>query len=257
MNAITFQSPGEILFSIGPLQIYWYGAMIALAFIGGFSVVIHAAKQQGISTDRITDLSTMLLVCGIVCARLYYVLFDWEYFSAHPAEIIMTRNGGLSIHGVIIGCFIALMVYTKIHKLNLLQYTDIYAYGLIIGQAIGRWGNFFNSEAYGSPTTLPVRVFIPGEGYCHPTFLYESVWNLIVFALLYFVIGKRFKGQFGYVTCGYLILYSAGRFFIEGLRLDNIYTAFGLHIAQYASLVLAMAGVLGLIMLSFKQWKKS
>lgn len=252
---LTLQSPGEILFNIGPVSVYWYGVIIATAFLAGLAVVLHAAKEQNIDRDRIINLSALLLIAGILCSRLYYVIFKWDYFSEHLNEIFMTWQGGLSIHGVIIGCFIVLLVYTKIYKLNLLQYTDLYVYGLVLGQAIGRWGNFFNSEAYGGLTDLPVRVYIPDVGYCHPTFLYESVWNLVVFFILFFVIRKRFRHKYGVITCSYLILYSSGRYFIEGLRLDNIYTIFGMHIAQFTSLALIAAGILGLVVIYFKRCK--
>ncbi|OGI00372.1 MAG: prolipoprotein diacylglyceryl transferase [Candidatus Melainabacteria bacterium GWF2_37_15] len=250
---ITLQSPGEILFNIGPAAVHWYGVMIAAGFLIGLIVVLHAAKEQNIDQNRIFDLSALLMICGIIFARLYYVIFDWDYFSGHLNEIFMTWQGGLSIHGVIIGGFFAMMAYTRFNKLNFLQYTDLYAYGLIIGQVIGRWGNFFNTEAFGGPTNLPIRVFIPEYGYCHPTFLYESIWNLIVFIILFYIIRKHPRYKYGAVTCGYFVLYSAGRFFIEGLRLDNIYSFAGLHIAQFVSLILIIAGILGLIMLYFKR----
>jgi len=250
---ITLQSPGEIFFSIGPITVYWYGVMIATAFLTGLTVVLHSAKKQDISQDRVMNLSALLLVGGVVFARLYYVVFKWDYFSQHPAKILMTWEGGLSIHGVIIGCFLLLLVYTHINKLNLLQYTDLFAPGLILGQAIGRWGNFFNSEAYGGLTDWPIRVFIPGFGLAHPTFLYESVWNLTVFVILFFILRKRFSGKFGVITCSYLILYSLGRFIIEGLRIDNIYTILGLHIAEFTSLLLIIAGISGLIVIYFKR----
>ncbi len=247
MESITFQSPGEILFSIGPVTVYWYGVIIAAAFLAGLGVTLHSAKKQNIDTDSIINLSALLLICGILAARLYYVIFKRDYFSGHLNEIFMVWQGGLSIHGVIIGCFLMLLVYTGIKKLNLFQYTDLFAPGLILGQAIGRWGNFFNSEAYGTLTDFFIRVYIPGFGYAHPTFLYESVWNLIVFFILFFILRKRFQDKYGVTTCSYLVLYSLGRFFIEGLRVDNIYTVFGLHIAQFVSLILIAAGILGLV----------
>ncbi len=250
---ITLQSPGEILFSLGPVTVYWYGVIIAVAFLAGLVVVLHSAKEQNISQDRIINLSALLLAGGVIFSRLYYVGFKWDYFSTHPTEILMTWKGGLSIHGVIIGCFLILMGYTYIQKLNLLQYTDLFSPSLILGQSIGRWGNFFNSEAHGALTDWPVRVYIEGFGYAHPTFLYESVWNLLVFIILFFFIRKCFRHKYGVITCSYLILYSLGRFFIEGLRVDNIYTIFGLHIAEFTSLLLITAGVLGLVVIYYKR----
>lgn len=148
-----------------------------------------------------------------------------------------------------------MIAYTRIKKVSLLRYTDLLASPLILGQAVGRWGNFFNSEAYGGLTNLPVRVFIPGQGYCHPTFLYESIWNLLVFSILFFVLRKRFQDKPGVVTCGYFILYSLGRFFIESLRQDNIYSFFGMHLAQAVSLAMLIAGIIGLIVIYFSHAK--
>lgn len=250
---ITLQSPGEILFTIGPVTVYWYGVIIATAFLAALGVVLHIAKQEEIEQERIINLSALLLIGGLISARLYYVIFQWDYFSRRPAEILMTWEGGLSIHGVIIGCFLILAVYAGIKKHNLLQLTDLFAYGLILGQAIGRWGNFFNSEAYGSLTDWPIRVYIEGFGYAHPTFLYESIWNLLVFAVLFFILRKTAKGKAGVITCSYLILYSTGRFFIEGLRQDNIYTILNMHIAELTSLVLIFAGILGLVVINSKR----
>ncbi len=254
--ALIFKSPGQILLGIGDLDIYWYGILIAAGFLAGLGITLHIAKQENIDPDSIINLATLLLVGGIVFARLYYVIFSRDYFFSHPAEIFMLWQGGLSIHGVIIGCFLLLLVYTGIKKLPLLKYTDLFACALPLGQAIGRWGNFFNSEAFGTPTEFALKVFIPlqnrpaqyvGYEYFHPTFFYESIWNLAVFLILFFLIRPRFKMINGVVTFSYLVLYSLGRFFIEGLRTDNIYSVLGLPIAQVVSMILIIAGVSGLI----------
>ena len=161
--ALTFKSPGGILFSAGFVEVHWYGVIIAAAFLAGLAVSVHIAKQEGMDSDRVINLATLLLVGGVVFARLYYVIFNWNYFSEHFMEIFMVWKGGLSIHGVIIGCFFLLLAYTGLKKLPLLKYTDIYACALPLGQALGRWGNFFNSEAFGTPTDLFLRVYIPFE----------------------------------------------------------------------------------------------
>lgn len=252
------KSPGSVAFHIGPLTIYWYGLIIALAFIAGLFITLSIAKKdypEDKTAEHVIDLSTLLLIGGIVFARLYYVFFNWNYYSQHLPEIFMTWRGGLSIHGVIVGSVLIMYFYTKQHNLSLLKYTDLFAYGMIFAQAIGRWGNFFNSEAFGYPTNLPWKVFIPVANrpaeyinyeYFHPAFLYESLWNIFVFIILITVARKFFKGKSGSITCSYLVLYSLGRFFIEGLRVDNIYIAFGLHIAQFISIVMFIAGVIGL-----------
>jgi len=252
VNIITLQSPGNILFSIGAINIHWYGIIIAIAFLAGLAVAVYIAKQENIDPDEIINLSALLLVAGVVFARLYYVIFNWNYFSKHIAEIFMLWQGGLSIHGVIIGCSAIFLVYAKVKKLPLFKYMSIFACALPLGQAIGRWGNFFNSEAFGMPTSLPLRVYIPPEfrpleyinhEFFHPTFLYESIWNLIVFLILFFFVRIRFKDYGGMVAFSYLILYSTGRYFIEAIRLDNIYSICGLHIAQFISLLLIAIGM--------------
>ncbi|HSA05903.1 MAG TPA: prolipoprotein diacylglyceryl transferase [Candidatus Gastranaerophilales bacterium] len=252
---ITFQSPGEVLFKLGGIDVHWYGIFIAAGFLIALGACLYAAKQEGFDLNEIIDLSTLLLVGTIIFARLYYVIFDWDYFHAHLAEIFMLWKGGLSIHGVIIGGVIILFLYTKFKKVSLFKYTDLFACALPLGQSIGRWGNFFNSEAFGIPTTLPLRVYIPLErrpvefleyNYFHPTFFYESLWNLVVFFILFFVLRHKFKAINGVTTFSYLILYSAGRFIIESLRTDNIYSILNLHIAQFISLILIITGIIGL-----------
>lgn len=251
------KSPGSIAFYIGSLPIYWYGIIIALAFLAGLFITLKITKKDypdDKTAEHIIDLSTFLLIGGIFFARLYYVLFNWNYYIQHPLETFMTWRGGLSIHGVIIGGILIIYLYTKKHKLSVLKYTDLCAYGLIFAQAIGRWGNFFNAEAFGNPTNLPWKLYIPPENrpfeyvnyeYFHPTFLYESLWNLFVFFILIFFARKNFKEKTGSITFTYLVLYSLGRFIIEGLRVDNIYSVFGIHIAQFASIILFLTGLIG------------
>lgn len=255
---ITFKSPGELVLKAGFLEIYWYGVIIAAAFLAGLGISLYIAEKQNINPDRIINMSIFLLAGGIVFARLYYVIFSWEYFAGNPLEIFMIWRGGLSIHGVIIGCFFLLWAYTKINSLSLFKYTDLFACALPLGQAIGRWGNFFNSEAFGVPTDFFIRVFIPlqkrpfeyiGQEYFHPTFFYESVWNLVVFLILFSLIRPKFIEKKGVLTLSYLVLYSIGRFFIEDLRTDNIFSIWGLHIAQFISLLLIITGIWGLIVI--------
>ena len=251
------KSPGAVAFHMGSLTIYWYGIIIAVAFLVGLFITLTIAKKdypEDKTQEHIIDLSTLLLIGGIVFARLYYVIFDWNYYSHHLPESFMTWRGGLSIHGVIVGGILIIYFYTKRHKLFLLKYTDLFAYGMIFAQAIGRWGNFFNSEAFGSPTDLPWKLYIPLANrpqeymnfeYFHPTFLYESLWNIVVFIILITVVRKFFKEKTGSITFSYLILYSLGRFVIEGLGIDNIYSVFGMHIAQFISIVIIAAGITG------------
>ena len=255
-----FKSPGPIALQIGHISIHWYGIIIAVAFLTGLIVTTHIAKKQGENHENITDLAIYLLIGSLVSARAYFVIFDWKYFAHNLSEIFMTWKGGLSIHGAIIGGFIVLLIYTGIKRLPLLKYADILSYGAILGQAIGRWGNFFNSEAFGSPTNLPWKLYIPLEKrpfgytqyqYFHPTFLYESLWDLFVFLVLYLILRKKFKDYNGAILFSYLILYSLGRFIIESIRIDSIYSVSGLPIAQLASIIGFLIGIIGLVTVVF------
>lgn len=252
---ITLKSPGEVFFRVDSFEIYWYGVMIALGFVVALGATLWAARREKIDPERVLNLSALLLIGGILCSRLYFVICDWKYFASHPAEIFLLRHGGLSIHGVIIGCFLILLAYTWLKKLSLLKYSDLFASTLPLGQAIGRWGNFFNAEAFGAPTNLPLSVYIPPEArpiqylsyeHFHPTFLYESIWNFLVFAVLFFVLRHKFGTGSGVITCSYLVLYSFGRFFIEILRVDSISNVAGLPVAQFISVILFSVGLFGL-----------
>ncbi len=260
-----FESPGNVAINIGTLNIYWYGIIIAISVLSGIFITLKVAKQASENQNTINhiyNLATISIITGIVFARLYYVLFNWDYFYCHPLEILMTWKGGMSIHGTILGSLVVFFLYTKINKLSFLKFTDLFAYGMIFAQSIGRWGNFFNSEAFGSPTNLPWKLFIPWHSrpmdyiqyeYFHPTFLYESIWNIFVFLILFFFIRPKKYIQKGTITFLYLILYSLGRFFIEELRLDNVYSIFGLHLAQIISIVLFLAGIFFLCKLYKKE----
>lgn len=262
---MILKSPGSIAFTIGPLIIHWYGIIIATAFITGLTVIIQIAKKQKENPERILDLATYLLIGGVIFARLYYVIFNWKCYNQHFLDIFKVWQGGLSIHGALLGGFLVLLVYAKIYKISLLKYADILSYGGVLGQAIGRWGNFFNSEAFGAPASnLPLKLYIPPEArplafsqynYFHPTFLYESIWDLLVFVILYFLLRKKFSGCNGAIFFSYLILYSSGRFIIESVRIDSINSVLGLPIAQFVSIILIITGITGLYFLNV--FKKS
>ena len=259
--AFQFQSPGPVIFEIGPLALRWYGLLIASAVLIGVSLSQYLAKRRGVNPDLLGDLTIWLVLTAIPSARIYYVLFQWQQYSQHPEDIIAVWKGGIAIHGAIIGGTIATLIFAKVNKISFWQLTDLVAPSLILGQAIGRWGNFFNSEAFGSPTDVPWKLYIPPANrpleylnydYFHPTFLYESVWNIGVFIILLFLFFRGLKGRnrikVGTLTFVYLIGYSIGRFWIEGLRTDSL--MFGsLRIAQIISLVAIALGILGLIWL--------
>ena len=253
-----FTSPGPIVVKLGPIVIRWYGLLIASAVLLGVSLSQYLAKRRYVNPDLISDLSIWLVVGAIPAARLYYVLFQWSEYSQHPERIIAIWQGGIAIHGAIIGGIIAALIFARLKKISFWQLTDLVAPSLILGQAIGRWGNFFNSEAFGSPTDLPWKLYIPPDHrpvdlvdfeYFHPTFLYESLWNLMVFALLltlfFRALSKKSSLKIGTLFLVYGIAYSLGRFWIEGLRTDSLMLG-PLRMAQMVSLGGMTLGLLGL-----------
>lgn len=229
-----------IAFDVFGLEIRWYGIFIALAMLIGSSFFLYKGKQIGVSENDLMDVVLVCLPSAIVGARLYYVLFyDFAYYVSHPLQIFNTRAGGLAIHGGVIFAVLAGFILAKKRKLPFLPLIDFVAPVLILGQAIGRWGNYFNQEAHGGPTDLPWGIMIDGVK-VHPTFLYESLMNFGIFLFLMFLLNrKKFDGQ---LICLYMILYSVGRFFIEGLRTDSLMIG-PLRVAQVISLILISAGI--------------
>lgn len=253
-----FTSPGPIIFEVGPVVIRWYGLLIASAVLIGVSLSQYLAKRRHVNPELISDLSIWLVIGAIPAARLYYVLFQWSEYSQHPERIIAIWQGGIAIHGAIIGGVIAALIFAKLKKISFWQLADLVAPSLILGQAIGRWGNFFNSEAFGRPTDLPWKLYIPLDRrppslanfeYFHPTFLYESLWNLMVFALLLILFFRAISGKprlkVGTLFLVYWVAYSLGRFWIEGLRTDSLMLG-PLRIAQIVSLTGISLGLAGL-----------
>lgn len=251
--AFTFTSPGTDL-KIGPLSVRFYGLLIASAILIGVTLSQKLAKSRRLSPELIGDLAVWLVIGAIPCARLYYVAFQWDYYSQNPEQIIAIWRGGIAIHGAIIGGTIAAIIFSRLQRVSFWRLADAVAPSLILGQAIGRWGNFFNSEAFGAPTDLPWKLFIPAdsrpaglanEAYYHPTFLYESLWNVMVFSLLMIVFFRFPRTKPGTLFLLYCVGYSAGRFWIEGLRTDSLMLG-PLRIAQAVSLVGVIGGLLGL-----------
>lgn len=256
-----FTSPGPVLVDIGPFTVRWYGLLIASAVLIGVSLSQYLARRRSVDPDLLGDLAIWLVVGAIPCARLYYVLFEWENYAQQPQDIFAIWKGGIAIHGAILGGLLAALIFARLQRISFWQLADLVAPSLILGQAIGRWGNFFNSEAFGRPTDLPWKLLIPLDRrppgytqfeYFHPTFLYESLWNLGVFALLMvlFFWGLRHPGRLkvGTLFLVYLVAYSAGRFWIEGLRMDSLMLG-PLRIAQVVSLTEILIGLLGLVWL--------
>lgn len=243
MTATILGMPDSTAFEILGIEIKWYAIIICAAIVLGFALAARRAKERGMDSDFIWDLFIIIIPLAIIGARLYYVLFNLEYYIANPLQIFNTRAGGMAIHGAVILGALGMYLYARRKKTPFFKILDILAPSLILGQAIGRWGNYFNMEAYGAETNLPWAIQVYNAGRIisvHPTFLYESLWNLLVFAVLIFIVDKHKKVD-GEVGCWYFILYSFGRFFIEGLRTDSLYM-FGLRTAQVVSIVSVIAG---------------
>ncbi|MEE0434162.1 MAG: prolipoprotein diacylglyceryl transferase [Peptococcaceae bacterium] len=233
-----------IAFEIGPIAVHWYGILIAIAFLIGVWGSLREAKLEGLNEDHFLNLVIAVIICAIVGARAYYVIFEWDYYSQCSLwEIIATWHGGLAIHGGVIGGMLAAGVCAWRYRMRIWQLFDIIAPFLILGQAIGRWGNFFNQEAYGyevDPNVVPWAMFIDGA-WRHPTFLYESVWDVIGFLIL-ILISQSPKLKEGDVALLYLVYYSVGRFVIEGFRTDSLMLG-PLRVAQVVCIVSIAAAV--------------
>ncbi len=227
-NLIAFPALGfeftlnRVALTVLGQDLYWYGIIIGAGFLLALLYGNSRVKDFGLTSDNLYDTVIWALPAAIVCARLYYVAFEWEYYAAHPSEIIAIWNGGLAIYGGVIGALIAVCICGKIYKLNIAPMFDIAGLGLLIGQLIGRWGNFMNGEAHGGITDSVFGMLVNGEGPFHPTFFYESMWNLVGFLALHFISKHAYKFK-GEIFLLYLIWYGAGRGWIEGLRTDSLY----------------------------------
>ena len=243
----------QIFLDLGFIQIYWYSIILFVAFLLGGALALNEAKRWKIQEDYMINLFFYLIPISLIGARLYFVLFNLDYYSTNILSIFKVWEGGLAIHGGIIAGILFVIFYTKKYKINTLRITDILVVSLILGQAIGRWGNFMNSEAYGPATTLEFlkslhlpEFIINGMNingvYYQPTFLYESLWCLIGFTIL--LIFRRNKyTKIGMTSTLYLIWYSIGRFFIEGLRQDSLLLG-NFKVAQVVSLILIVIGII-------------
>lgn len=245
-----------IAFSLFGYDIKWYSLFILIGATLAYLEISLEAKKLKISQDFIFNLFFWGLIIGIIGARLYYVLFTWEYFGSHISEIWQIWQGGLAIHGGIIFGIITIAIYSKKHNFRGIRFTDMAAPGLILAQALGRWGNFANGEAYGAATTLVhlKSLHIPDfiiQGmningtYYTPTFLYESLWCILGFVVIYFLRSREFT-KVGDATAMYLIWYSVGRFMIEASRMDSL-MFFGFKMAQIVSLILIIVGAVIII----------
>lgn len=264
---IILTSPSDVAFSVNGFSVYYYGICIGLAVLLGFLLSYFVAKKyyKEIDAEILYDLVAIIVFGGIVFARLYYCALNFDYYVSHVSEIFNIRQGGLAIHGGLIGGFLSGVIYAYFKKYPILKLADIVAYGLILAQAVGRWGNFFNSEAYGLPAKNFIAVFIPEANrvagyefykYFHPTFLYESVLNILCLFVLFFII-RNIKGRFdGLIFASYLIFYSIIRFFIEALRLDCIVNVGSFHFPQIASIVTIVIALIIMLIGKFQQNKE-
>lgn len=244
---------------IGPVSIHWYGIIMTTAFILGTALAYRSAAGNGINPDHVLNMLILIIPVAIVCARLYYVAFSWEDYRYDPLEALAVWHGGLAIHGGLIGGFLAGYYYVKKQRLDFWKIGDIFAPSIILGQAIGRWGNFFNQEAFGGPVSpefisrfpafIQKQMYIGGQ-YHHPTFLYESAWDFLVFIFL--MVMRKKSNIPGMIMFLYLGLYSAGRFFIEGMRTDSLMLG-PIRVAQLVSLLLIGLAIVGI----YFRWKKT
>jgi phosphatidylglycerol:prolipoprotein diacylglycerol transferase len=244
-----------VAFNIFGLDIMWYGILIALGVIAAMITTSYICRLKGMDFEQILDIFLYAFPAAIIGARLYYVVFEFDYYRNNLSDIFNIRQGGLAFHGGLIAALLVAFAYTRIKKISFLQVTDAVAPGIILAQAIGRWGNFFNSEAHGGQVTQSFIGLFPefiqkgmyiGGAYYHPTFLYESVWNLCVCAFLVYLT-KR-KPRSGTVIAAYAGLYSLGRLFIEGLRTDSLMLG-GIRVAQLVSLAGILICAVGLFLI--------
>ncbi len=248
----NIQPLNRVALDLGGIQIYWYGIIIGLGVLLGLWLAIREAERRGLHKELFVDLILFAVPIAIICARIYYVIFQWSYYSQHPGEIIQIWNGGIAIHGALIGSVLTTIVFAKVRGVSFWKLVDIAAPSLLLGQAIGRWGNFMNQEAHGGEVTraflenlhLPQfiinQMYINGV-YYHPTFLYESLWNILGVVVL--LLLRRVNLRRGEIFLSYLIWYSIGRFFIEGLRTDSLMLTETLRMAQVISLVLIVVSL--------------
>lgn len=229
-----------VAFKIFGIEVMWYGVLISIGVVIGAILAIKEAKRQGIDEDTMIDLLLYAIPIALIGARLHYVIFNWNYYKDDLLEIFNFRGGGLAIHGALIAAIIVAIIFTRKKKIDFWKVADACAPSLILGQAIGRWGNYINQEAYGRPTDLPWGIVIDGVK-VHPTFLYESLCNFIIFLFLLWYRRDKPKVS-GEVFLLYLALYSVIRFFVEGLRIDSLMLG-SIRVAQLISILAIIVSI--------------
>lgn len=251
-------SAQKIAFYIGNYPVMKYGIIMGTAIaVSVFAMFkIKNRYYKDLDENKLSDLTCLIILAGIIGARLWYVLLNLDFYSSDVKEMIMINHGGISIQGAIAGGILAGLIYAKKNDLSFLKLADLFSVVLPLGQAVGRWGNFFNSEAFGSPCDLPWKMYVlpqfrPTEyidyEFFHPTFLYESIANLIIFFILLILSGKKTENTHGIIFFTYLILYSVIRFFIEFIRIDSVLNIGTIPIAAIVSLIFLIVGLFGLL----------
>ena len=241
-------------FDIGPLSIHFYGVVIAIGMILAVTYACRRCKEFGIKEDDLIDGVLWIIPFAIVCARAYYCAFSWDQYRANPISVLYIWNGGLAIYGGVLGAVIGVVIHCVVKKIKIAALLDMVGLGFLIGQSIGRWGNFFNREAFGAATDSFFRMGLFNKytetwEYYHPTFLYESLWNAAGFVLLHFLSKRRkYDGQ---IALGYAAWYGLGRAMIEGLRVDSLYWG-NFRVSQVLAAVSCFAAVVALVVLAFK-----
>lgn len=256
--SFTLLAIDPVAFHLGPIPVRWYGILIATGIVLAYLLAQREAVRLGLHEDFLGDMLIWAVPISIISARIYYVSMKWDYYGENPGRIIEIWTGGIAIHGALIGAFITAYIFTKKRGISFLRVADITAPSILIGQIIGRWGNFINQEAYGGPVSrgflenlfLPdwiiEQMYIKEDGtYVHPTFLYESVWNII--GLIILLVARKFNWRRGEMFFFYLIWYSIGRFFIEGLRTDSLYLIGDLRSAQVVSILGIAIGIIAIV----------
>lgn len=257
-----------IAFKLGPISVHWYGIIFVAAILAAYQMTVLGARFRGLNDEFVADLSIVVVIAGILGARLYEVFIlqhdRLDYYLANPGKILATWEGGLAIHGGVLGALLIGGIYVWRKKQSFWQWADVIAPGLILAQGIGRWGNFLNQEAYGSPAPAGLVNAMPAwlregmtiEGVVmHPTFLYESLWNILSFAILHWVLRKR-NPPVGVVFSLYLVLYNIGRVTIESIREDSSYIFGHVRIAQLMALVQIIAGI-GFLLWHYRRAKQA
>lgn len=242
-----------VAFSLFGIEVRWYGIFIVTGMILAMFLSAKEAKRRGLKEDDVFDLAFWAIPIAVIGARLWYVIFEWSSYQGDVSKIINIREGGLAIQGGLMAAMITGWIFCKVRKLSFLEMADIIFPYVVMAQGIGRWGNFTNNEAFGTPTNLPWALIVNGQS-VHPTFLYESIGDIVICLTLIWITRKKLKFN-GQILMLYFILYGILRFFVEGLRTDSLYYG-NIRVAQLLAICGIVIGIAGLVYLSKKNKEK-